>query len=291
MEWVKAISTAIEYIERNITEDISAEDIARQVNISSFYFQKGFSLLCGYTITEYIRSRRLALAAGELTNGAKVIDTAIKYCYDSPDSFAKAFYRFHGVAPSVVQKNSTMIKAFAPLKITLSLKGGQVMDYRIVKKGSFAVIGSVKNFSYDEANTELPKYWQEHYESGKNKHICGMFGVNIDESMGMNKFEYMIADVYNPSIDIPEGFETRVIPALTWAVFPIKGALPDALRDVNKKIFAEWLPALGDHEFAAGYCIEMYSDPQKFPKGTCDENYYSEIWIPIKKKGLDIFKA
>lgn len=287
MEWVKTISTAIEYIESNITEDISAEDIARQVNISSFYFQKGFSLLCGYTITEYIRCRRLALAAGELADGAKVIDTAIKYCYDSPDSFAKAFYRFHGVTPSAVQKSSTMIKAFAPLKISLSLKGGKSMDYRIVKKGSFAVIGSVKSFSYDEASTEIPKYWREHCESGKNKYVSGMFGVNIDESMGMNRFEYMIADVYNPSVDIPEGFETRVIPALTWAVFPIKGALPDALQDVNKKIFSEWLPALGDYEFAAGYSIEMYADPQKFSKGTCDENYYSEIWIPIKKKSAE----
>lgn len=285
MEWVKAISTAIEYIENNITEDISAEDIARQVNISSFYFQKGFSLLCGYTITEYIRSRRLALAAGELINGAKVMDTAIKYCYDSPDSFAKAFYRFHGVAPSVVQKNSTMIKAFAPLKIKLSLEGGHTMDYRIVKKESFIVMGTMKKFTYENANTDIPKFWQEHYKNGNGKYVCGMFGVNIDESMENSEFDYMIADAYNPSVDIPEGFITKTVPAFTWAVFPIKGAMPDALQDVNKKIFAEWLPALGDYEFAAGYSIEMYSDPQKFPKGSCDENYYSEIWIPIKKKG------
>lgn len=287
MEWVKAIGTAVEYIERNITEDISAEDIARQVNISSFYFQKGFSLLCGYTITEYIRCRRLALAAGELADGAKVIDTAIKYCYDSPDSFAKAFYRFHGVTPSAVQKSSTMIKAFAPLKISLSLKGGKSMDYRIVKKGSFAVLGAMKKFTYENAKSDIPKFWEEYYKKGNGKYVRGMFGVNIDVAMGGNandEFEYLIADVYNPSIDIPEGFVTRIIPEFTWAVFPVKGAMPDALQDVNKKIFSEWLPALGDYEFAAGYCIEMYDDPQKFSKGTCDENYYSEIWIPIKKK-------
>lgn len=99
MEWAKAISTAIEYIEENITENLSAEEIARQVNISHFYFQKGFVMLCGITITEYIRNRRLALAAEELTSGAAVIDTAIKYGYSSPDSFAKAFYRFHGERP------------------------------------------------------------------------------------------------------------------------------------------------------------------------------------------------
>ena len=284
MEWTKAISTAIEYIENNLTEDISAEDIAKQVNISPFYFQKGFSLLCGYTVTEYIRSRRLALAAVELVNGAKVIDAAIKYRYDSPDSFAKAFCRFHGATPSMVQKNSTMIKAFAPLKITLTLKGGYTMDYRIVKKESFIVLGTMKKFTYENAKTDIPEYWQEHYKKGNGKYVCGMFGVNIDVSMGNSEFDYMIADAYNPSVDIPEGFVTKTIPAFTWAVFPIKGAMPDALQDVNKKIFSEWLPALADYEFAAGYCIEMYDDAGKYPKGTLDENYYSEIWIPVRKK-------
>lgn len=284
MEWVKAISTAIEYIENNLTENISAEDIAKQVNISSFYFQKGFSLLCGYTVTEYIRNRRLALAAGELASGAKVIDTSIKYCYDSPDSFTKAFYRFHGVTPSVVQKNSTMIKAFAPLKISLSLKGGYIMDYRIVKKESFIVMGVLKKFTYEDAKTDIPKFWQEHYQKGNGKYVCGMFGVNIDVTMNDSEFSYMIADAYNPSVDIPDGFVTKTIPAFTWAVFPIKGAMPDALQDVNTKIFSEWLPALDNYEVAAGYCIEMYDDLQKYPKGTADENYYSEIWIPVKKK-------
>lgn len=284
MEWTKAISAAIEYIESNLTEDISAEDVARQVNISSFYFQKGFSLLCGCTVMEYIRSRRLALAAGELTHGAKVIDTAVKYCYDSPDSFAKAFYRFHGATPSAVQKNSAVIKAFAPLKISLTLKGGQTMDYRIVKKGSFAVLGAMKKFTYENAQTDIPKFWDEHYQKGNGKYVSGMFGVCIDGEMRNSDFDYLIADVYNPSMDIPDGFVTKTIPEFTWAVFPIMGAMPDALQDVNKKIFSEWLPALGDYDIAAGYSVEMYDDPKKYPKGTEDNNYYSEIWVPIKKK-------
>ena len=284
MEWTKAISEAIEYIESNLTEDISAEDAARQVNISSFYFQKGFAMLCGYTVSEYIRNRRLALAAGELADGAKVIDTAIKYCYDSPDSFAKAFYRFHGVTPSMVQKNSTMIKAFAPLKITLTLKGGYTMDYRIVKKDSFTVLGAMKKFSYENATTDIPLFWDEHYQKGNGKYVGGMFGVCIDGEMQDSDFDYMIADIYNPAVDIPDGFVTKTIPAFTWAVFPIKGAMPDALQDVNKKIFSEWLPALGDYDIAAGDSVEMYDDPKQYPKGTEDENYYSEIWIPVKKK-------
>lgn len=114
--------------------------------------------------------------------------------------------------------------------------------------------------------------------------VCGKYGINIDAQMGHDTFEYLIADDYTPGKPIPDGFVTRTIPALTWAVFPCTGPLPQALQDVNTKIFTEWLPALRDYEFAAGYCVEMYADPCEFSKGTMDEKYYSEIWIPVKKK-------
>lgn len=285
MDWTDAINKAIGYVEKNITEDISVDDVARQINISPFYFQKGFSLLCGCTLTEYIRSRRLALAAQELAEGGiKVIDAAMKYGYDSPDSFTKAFVRFHGITPSSAQKNRVFMKTFAPLKIKLSLEGGYIMDYRITKKDSFTVMGVSKKFSYEGANDAIVQFWKEHYEKGNGRYVCGMYGVNIDVEMGGSEFEYLIADVYNPVNDVPEGFVTMTVPAFTWAVFPCRGAMPDSIQDVNRKIFSEWLPALREYEFAAGYCIEMYDDPAKYPKGTGDENYYSEIWIPVKKK-------
>lgn len=285
MEWTEAISKAIQYIENHITEDISANDIAKEVYISSLYFQKGFSMLCGFTISEYIRNRRLSLAGNELaTSDKKVIDIALKYGYDSPDSFTKAFTRFHGVTPSMVQKNIGMLKTFAPLKIKLSMEGGYIMDYKIVKKEAFTVLGAAKTFSYEDANSKIPEFWKAHYSSGNGKYVCGMFGINVDEQMEGDTFEYLIADMYNPVKDIPEGFITKTIPAFTWAVFPCKGPVSDTLQDVNTKIFSEWLPSLKDYEFAAGYCIEMYDDASKYQNGTQDENYYCEIWIPIKKK-------
>lgn len=285
MEWTEAICKAVAYIEAHITEDIKVEDIAKEVYLSPFYFQKGFSLLCGFTIAEYIRNRRLSLAGNELaTSGEKVIDVALKYGYDSPDSFTKAFTRFHGITPSMAQKSEETLKTFAPLKIKLSMEGGYIMDYRIEKKEAFTALGAAKTFSYENAKEKVPEFWKEHYAAGNGQYVCGMFGINIDEQMGNDTFEYLIADMYDPVKDVPEGFVTKTIPAFTWAVFPCKGAMPDALQDVNTKIFSEWLPALKDYEFAAGYCIEMYDDASKYPKGTQDENYYCEIWIPVKKK-------
>lgn len=158
------------------------------------------------------------------------------------------------------------------------------MDYRITKKEMFTVLAASKEFTYENAKREIPLYWKEHYASGKGEHVCGMFGINIDPQMGDEKFEYLIADIYHPFEDIPDGFKVVAIPAFTWAVFPCKGPLPQSLQDVNTKIFSEWLPALQDYEFAAGYCVEMYDAPDKYPQGTQDENYYTEIWIPVKKK-------
>lgn len=285
MGWIEGISEAISYIEDNITEELTIEGIAKQAFVSPFYFQKGFSMLCGFTVGEYIRQRRLTLAGSEIVStDEKIIDIALKFGYDSPDSFTKAFIRFHGISPTAVRKNREMIKSFAPLKIKFSLEGGFIMDYKIVEKEGFTVMGVSRVFKYDTAKTEIPKFWTEHFQAGNGKIICGMYGVCIDESMGTDEFEYLIADSWNPSTEIPDGFVPKVIPKHTWAVFACKGAMPKSMQDVNQKIFSEWLPNCKDYEIAAGYNIEMYTNTADYPKGIEDENYYSEIWIPIKKK-------
>lgn len=133
MGWIEGIGEAISYIEENITEEIVIEDIAKKAFMSPFYFQKGFAMLCGFTVGEYIRQRRLTLAVSELVStDEKIIDIALKYVYTSPDSFTKAFTRFHGITPTAVRKDGAMVKSFAPLKIKFSLEGGYIMDYKII---------------------------------------------------------------------------------------------------------------------------------------------------------------
>lgn len=285
MRWTECIGDAISFIEENITEEITIADIAKIVHISPFYFQKGFAMLCDFTVGDYIRCRRLTLAGSEIAaSDDKIIDIALKYGYDSPDSFTKAFVRFHGCTPSAVRKDGASIKYFAPLSIKFALKGGYSMDYKIVEKDEFTVVGLKRTFKYENAMQDVPKLWGEFHQMSEGKAICPMYGINADESMQGNEFEYLIADNYNPAMDIPDGFVTKVIPKFTWAVFSCKGAMPQAMQDVNKKIYSEWLPNCKDYEIAAGYCIEMYEDPAKYEYGVQDESYYSEMWIPVKKK-------
>ena len=285
MEWIGSIAKAIDYIEENLTEDLTIESISNHVLISPFYFQKGFSMLCGFSVGDYIRQRRLAQSAVEIiSTEEKIIDIALKYGYDSPDSFTKAFIRFHGITPTSARKNGAMIKSFAPLKISLTLKGGYSMDYKIVQKEAFTVIGIQKKFLYENAASEIPEFWSENFKDGKKSTVCGMFGINIDETMGGKEFEYLIADKYDGKSVVPQGFVTRTIPAFTWAIFPCVGAMPESMQSTSKKIFSEWLPNCKEYEFAAGYNVEMYEDPMNYKKGVKDEKYYSEIWIPVKHK-------
>lgn len=285
MEWIDSITKVVDYIEKNLTEELTVDRIAMHVQISPFHFQRGFSMLCGFTVGDYIRQRRLAQAASELiSTQEKVIDIALKYGYDSPDSFTKAFIRFHGLSPTSARKTGAIVKSFAPLTISFTLKGGYTMDYKIVEKEAFTIIGVLKKFQYEEAASEIPKFWTAYLQSGKDVAVCGMYGVNIDETMGGKEFEYLIADEYDGKSVVPAGFMLKTIPAFTWAVFPCVGAMPSSIQSTNEKIFSEWLPNCKDYEFAAGYNIEMYTNSTEYPNGVQDENYYSEIWIPVKHK-------
>lgn len=284
MDWIKAIENAIEYIEKNITEDLTVSRIAGEVNISAFYFQKGFSMLCGYTVGEYVRMRRLSLAGSELlSSDIKVIDLAMKYGYDSPDSFTKAFMRFHGSTPTDVRRNGAILKSFAPLHIKLSLDGGSIMEYRIEQKKAFKVMGVSRKFPYENANVNIPKFWDEAFIQPKERPVTGMYGVCFDEEMAGNQFRYMIADDFVAEQAEKKNLEVYEIPAHTWAVFPCRGGMPIPLQETNHRIFTEWLPT-SSYEIAEGYNIEYYSDPADFKDGMQDAQYYSEVWIPVKEK-------
>lgn len=282
MGWTESIGAAINYIEEHLCKELTPEIIAQKAAVSSFYFQKGFAMLCGMSIGEYIRGRRLSLAGREIIlTDRRIIDIALDYGYDSPDSFTKAFTRFHGITPAAARRLGGGLRPFAPLKLKISLEGGSIMNCKIVKKSAFDVLCAERKFTYEEAQVKVPEFWNEHMQSGRNKVVHGEYGINIDENMGSKEFNYLIADDFAGG-EVPVGFEIRTIPEFTWAVFPITGKIPEAIQETEKKIFSEWLPNNGEYEIAAGYNVEMYSDPSKFERGTRDEKYYTEVWIPVK---------
>lgn len=288
MEWMACLQKTIRYMEQHLLEDIHPEDIAEAVHVSPFYLQKGFSILTGYSLMEYVRNRRLYLAALEAVDSeTKIIDLAFKYGYQTPESFTKAFYRFHGITPNRIRAHAEHICPFLPLNIRITIQGGIEMDYVIEHMDSFQVVGLKKEVQYEHAYQEIPQFWKEFQEQYCHGHTAcmqsipdiGRFGVCIDDEGKEGCFQCMIAGTYQ-GMEVPAQMHVLTIPELTWAKFTCVGPLPGALQAVNTKIFSEWLPENQEYDIAANLNIEWYT-----LDADCDgADYRSEIWIPVKRK-------
>ena len=272
--WIDGFQDSLSYIEQNLSEELDISVIAAKAALSPFYYQRIFGALCGMTVGDYIRARRMTLAAQDLSGSMeKVIDIAVRYGYDSPDSFAKAFQRFHGITPSQAREPGASLRYLAPVHIIISLEGGSMLDYRIVEKAQFTVVGVKRRFNSDTSYQEVPKFWNEWLAQGEKRPIMGTFGLCLDTDG--KYFDYWIADMYFPWEEIPEGCETRVIPASLWAQFP---CTLKTLQDTNTKIWSEWLPSLQGYELVDEYDIEVYLAPEP---GSNEVRTF--IWVPLKK--------
>ncbi|SET51174.1 AraC family transcriptional regulator [Salinibacillus kushneri] len=283
MTWVESIQTAINYMEEHLLDDLSIENISRQANFSVFYFQRTFSILTDISVGEYLRRRRLTLAAHELMEtSAKVIDIAHKYGYETPEAFSKAFRRQHGVTPSDARKNKRKLKSYNRLVIQVNLKGAEPMQYKIVEREEFKIAGIKREFSLvDEQNNKgIPKMWEKVNADGtdellfklNNGAIEGVLGVCVENTS--KSIDYWIGTSYEGKR--PKGLSMLEIPASKWAVFEVHGPMPNAMQNVWKQIFSEWFPSSG-YQHAGTPELEVYSD-----EDPSNPDLYSEIWIPVK---------
>lgn len=289
MDWISGIQRALDYIEQHLTDAMDTGDIAAQAACSPFYFQRLFGILCGMSLGEYIRARRLTLAGRELAaTDAKVIDVALKYGYESPESFARAFTRFHGVTPSEARRDGSQLRSFSPLTVHITLKGGQIMDYKIVEKPGFTVLEKVErqNVEDDRHLNTIPDFWTRSHRDGTVKALLEhtsdktfIYGVCYgNTSSDAKEFDYSIAAAYDPARPVPAGFRTREIPARTWAVFQCRGAMPEAIQELWHRIYTEFLPG-------AAWEPTQELDIEAYPAGEMNSpDYRCEIWVPVVKK-------
>jgi len=290
MDWITGIQRALDYTEEHLTDEVDYEAAARAACSSPFHFQRMFSLLCGFTLGDYIRMRRLALAAGDLMRtDDKVIDIALKYRYDTPESFSRAFVRFHGVTPTEARRGGS-VKSFSRLSVKLILSGGSTMDYRIEKKDAFQLVCKKKQVSMpqgDTATADISAFWNEVSSTGSMEAICkygkfdnfhGVLGVCFSEEVTDSAFPYGIGAEYNGAPMNGEGLDIIEIPAYTYAVFTCRGKMPDAFKDTYQKIVTEFFPQSG-YEYGQGVELELYptADVQ-------NADYACEIWIAVKDK-------
>lgn len=303
MEWIIGIQKAIDYIENHITEELDYEEIARAGFSSSYHFQRVFSILCGYTLGEYIRSRRLALAGAELAeNKLKVIDAAVKYGYDSPDSFTKAFTKFHGITPSAAREQGAPLRSFTRLSIKISLEGGDSanednrLNCRIEEKPEMVFTGYKRFFT----GTLAERFEQEsnfYLTTGANQYLLWGLSQDSHTSYGVMKnfredgYDFYIASLLSEQKrmhlaevlgnDEDAGrFENIVIPPQTYVVCETERVkYPTMLQmELRKRIVEEWLPSSG-HILTDAPEISV----THWFWGADKEQRYIELWLPVKK--------
>ena len=285
MEWIKRLNASIDYIERHLEGRVDYQQAAQIACCSVFHYQRMFSYIADIPLGEYIRRRRMTLAAFALQQerGEKVIDIALRYGYDSPTAFARAFKAVHGVSPSRAREKGVRLSAYPRIAFHVTIKGEVQMEYRIVEKEAFRIVGVKRHYDLavaQEADTGIPAFWSE--AGGVIPKLCELMDRSPEGILGVctcmdgSDFDYYIAAATTK--EAPEGMAQYEIPACTWAVFPCVGPMPGAIQRLQKRIASEWLPTSG-YTYADAPDIECYTDGDMSAP-----DYRCEVWLPVVKK-------
>lgn len=283
MDLVSRMNDAIGYIEDHITEEIDYAKAAQAACCPAYHLQRMFPFLADVTLSEYVRRRRLTLAAFELQNSpVKVIDLALKYGYDSPEAFTRAFQVLHGTTPTAARQAGTKLKAYPRLSFQLSIKGAAEMNYRIEELKGFSIVGEQVRVQTEDAFHVVPGLWAKAAHEGlfgklweirtEGHPVKGILGVCADGDHGKNEHFLYIMSIVSDHLP-PEGMVKRDFPEAVWAVFEAGGE-PDGIGKVWQRLYTEWIPSSG-YDLAPLPAIECYLPP---------EENKNELWVAVVKK-------
>lgn len=280
MDWIQRLNEALDYMEAHLSEEMDPGHLAKITGCSAFHFQRMFTCIAGIPLSEYLRRRRMSLAAVDLQNTeARIVDIALKYGYSSPTAFNRAFQGIHGIAPSAARQKGVSVKSYPPIRVQLILKGAEELNYRIEKKDAFRIVGvSHPLYQELEKNFEIvPQMWNQAAADGTvpklaalmNQAPAGLLGVSACQKS--EQWEYFIAAA--SSAPAPEGMTEYTIPASTWAIFS-GGGTGQSIQELERRAVLEWLPGSG-YEYGDAPDIEVYLNPDP-------ENARYELWLPVR---------
>jgi AraC family transcriptional regulator len=297
MDWITGIQRALDYIEAHLTEEIDYDQLAKISFSSTYHFQRVFSILCGYSLGCYIRSRRLSLAGMELAAGkSKVIDVALKYGYDSPDSFTKAFVRFHGITPSQAKEPGAQLKSFSPLSIKIKLEGGTIMNYRLEEKPSMTLTGFKRRFTgspgsrdYQDHNFLVSTRADQFILQGAAHDAETIYEVTTN--FGDDGYDYYLAadlsqeDLYDLGKETASRYEKIEIPSGLYLICTTERCQwPfDHLEALWNRAVTEWLPSSG-YELAQSPEVSVIHWFYRSGDKAVNQSRYVELWLPLTKK-------
>jgi len=286
---LERVNEAIAYIERNLCGEVDLGRAAKIACVTQDSFLRFFSYITGMTLAEYIRRRRLTLAAEDLRQGnERIVDIAVKYGWDSADAFSRAFSRQHGMAPAVFRRQGGSLTVFPPASFRIIIKGAQKMNFRLIDLPETALYGLSREYDpvlYPDRELLRNHMWSEEFEDVPGKICLGHWnepGNHNFDGVWYGLWQdgrYMIAR--EPEYMQGENLERRTLPAGLYAAFTTEkgGKAWEELPRLRELIFESWLPA-------SGYCLAGEEVVEVLHLWTDKEqraaNRYYEMWVPVK---------
>ena len=281
MDWLKGMNNVVAHIEENLTKPIQHNTLARIVGCSIYEFSRIFSFMAGISVSEYIRRRRLSQAVFDIQNGKeKIIDIALKYRYESPAAFTRAFKELHGITPLSARKTSVCLKTYPAISFVLTIKGVDGMNFRIEKKESFQVMG-LSGYIEGELVDGMPsvvKAFFENYYPALNPYYTAPFQqISVYDFQSVDdKCKVIIGAEYKGKKPDDLVLNMKDIPAATWAVFTIEGCIGETYDAAYARILTEWFPTSSYKRDETMPHLEV------LPVG--NEVSVWEIWMPVLNK-------
>ena len=291
MNMIKQLNAAIEYIEANLCAEFDLDTAAGIACVTADSLARFFSYMTGMTLTEYVRRRRLTLAAQDLRHGkAMVVDIAVKYGYDSAAAFSRAFEKQHGITPSAYRKSGGELKIYSPASFHIIIKGAKEMDFRIIELEDTAVYGVSKPYDeriYKNREELRNSMWSDEFDDVPRQLCEGEWnqpGNTAYDGVWYGVWQngrYMIA---RERSDVKtDQLERRMIPAGTYAAFRTErgGVAWKEFPKLFELIFDSWLPSSGYRQKGdlAIEVLHLWTDHDIRQK-----NRYYEVWIPVELK-------
>lgn len=280
MEWVEQFNQAIALLETVLPGPVEIGRLAQAAGCSAFHFQRLFAYLAGMPLSEYIRRRRMSLAAADLQAGARVLDVALRCGYASPTAFNRAFRQVHGIPPSQARLPGAPLRSYPPIRLQIAVQGGTVLEFRVEKREAFPILRlSFPLRSHIEENFRIvPQMWEQAAAEGTLARLAaqmdgtpqGLLGVSLCQDSQPWRYYIAVASSQPPRL-----WEAYTVPASTWAIFPGRGPA-SGIQQLERRIITEWLPTSG-YEYADAPDLEVYQNPDP-------RNAQYEIWIPVVPK-------
>ncbi|MTD13570.1 helix-turn-helix domain-containing protein [Nakamurella sp. YIM 132087] len=286
---IAALNRLVDAVETQLGEDIKVDEVAAGVGTTEYHLRRMFSSLAGMPVTEYVRRRRMTVAAADVVAGDGLLDIAVRYGYGSTEAFGRAFRMVHGSTPAEVQRHGGPLRSQPRLRFRLTVEGSDPMDTRITDRPSFRLVGHATRVPLIHHGVNphiaafvaaLPAGEHQRLKDCSDTEPGGLLQVTADVDPDYTEgtsLTYLHGAAVSGNSVLPEDLDVIEVPAGSWAVFRATGAYPDALQRTWAATATDWFPSNPWRLRPGPSIVAVLERADDFSTAT------TELWMPVER--------